>query len=85
MLLGVILCAQRGQVVERGFRFGRVRWVRRKPFDGEVALAVLNDDRRQAEARAVEIEFELREVKRIEAEFECAPRQVRLDLVAIAL
>src|SRR3990170_1326715 len=70
LLLSLILRAQRSQIVERGFRFGRVRWLRRETLDGEVALAVLDDDRRQAQARAVEVKFDLREVKRIEAEFE---------------
>src|SRR3972149_3465906 len=85
LLLSLILRAQRSQIVERGFRFGRVRWLRRETLDGEVALAVLDDDRRQAQARAVEVKFDLREVKRIEAEFERPTSQMRLGLLAIGL
>ena len=74
LLAGLIFGAQRGQVVQRRFRFRRVGRLGGQTLNGEMALAVLNHDRRQAERAAVKIELDLRQVEGVEAEFEGASR-----------
>jgi hypothetical protein len=84
-LLSVILGAQRREIVQRRFGLGWVWRLGRQVFDGEVTLTILEKDRGQAQAPAVEIQFDLREVEWIKSQFQGAAGPLWVHLIAIAL